>query len=117
MDSLFQVTSIIQPLISLLNNTVEGTLDSTFANATQNATMSAVPMPTDFSSLMAFIYSISALRDYGKLVVLGGALETLRRIYLSSYSNILDRFFITANFDSEDLAHCEQLFDHGLFID
>jgi chaperone BCS1 len=116
MDSLVQLTSIVQPLLALLNNTVETTLNSTFANTTQNATVSGAPLPTDFSSLMTFIYSMTALRDYVKLIVLGGALETLRRIYTSSYSNILDRFFISATFDSDDMAFSEKPFPHGLFI-
>ncbi len=116
--SLVQLTTMIQPLLTLLNNTVETTQDSTFTNLTQNATVSDAPLriPTDFSSLMAFIYSISALRDYFKLIVLGGALETLRRFYSASYSNLMDRFFITATFDSEDMAFSEQLSPHDLFI-
>ncbi|KAI9458205.1 P-loop containing nucleoside triphosphate hydrolase protein [Lactarius psammicola] len=106
MSSLVQLTTIVQPLLTLLNNTIETTQDSTLTNITQNATMSDAPlqMPTDFSSLMAFIYSISALRDYFKLIVLGGALETLRRFYSSSYSSLVDRFFITATFESDDMA-------------
>ncbi|KAH9022472.1 P-loop containing nucleoside triphosphate hydrolase protein [Lactarius pseudohatsudake] len=107
MFSLVLLMSIVQPLLTLLNNTVETTQDTTFTNATQNATMSdAAPlrMPTDLSSLLAFIYSMSALRDYLKLIVLGGALETLRRLYSSSYSNFVDRLFITATFESEDVV-------------
>lgn len=117
MNSLVQLTSIVQPLLTLVNNSVETTLNSTFADTAQNATVSAAPFPTDFSSLMAFIYSISDLRDYAKLIVLGGAFETLRRIYSSSYSSIWERFIITATFDSEDLAFSEQPFHRGLFID
>lgn len=108
---------VVQPLLMLLNDTAGATLDNTSTNAVQNATTLAAPlrMPTDFSSLMTFIYSISALRDYFKLIVLGGALETLRRIYLTSYSNILDRFFITATFESDDVAFSEQLFPRCLY--
>lgn len=103
---------VVQPLLMLLNDTAEATLGTASTNAIQNVTTLAAPsrMPTDFSSLMTFIYSISALRDYFKLIVLGGALETLRRIYLASYSSILDRFFITATFESDDVAYSEQLF-------
>ncbi|KAH9074688.1 P-loop containing nucleoside triphosphate hydrolase protein [Lactarius deliciosus] len=112
MFSLVQLTSIVQPLLTLLNNTVETTQDTTFTNATHNATMSDAPlrMPTDFSSLLAFIYSMSALRDYLKLIVLGGALETLRRLYSSSYSNLVDRLFITATFESDDVAFSWMMF-------
>ncbi|KAI9440622.1 P-loop containing nucleoside triphosphate hydrolase protein, partial [Lactarius indigo] len=112
MSSLIQLTTIVQPLLTLLNNTVEATQDNTFTNATQNATVSDTPlrMPTDFSSLLAFIYSISALRDYLKLIVLGGALETLRRLYSNSYSNLVDRFFLTATFESDDMAFSWMMF-------
>jgi hypothetical protein len=81
-------------------------------NATQNATMSATPstMPTDVSSLIAFIYSFSALRDYLKLIVLGGAFETLRRLYSASYKSLMDRFYITAAFESDDASFGEHPF-------
>lgn len=103
---------VVQPLLMLLNDTAEATLGGISTNATQNATTLAAPlrMPTDFSSLMAFVYSISALRDYFKLIVLGGALETLRRIYLTSYSSVLDRLFITATFESDDVAFSWMMF-------
>jgi mitochondrial chaperone BCS1 len=110
MASLLQLTSVIQPFLMLLNNSVGAqgsqTQNITLFNATQNATAEAAPlkMPTDVSSLITFIYSFSALRDYLKLIVLGGALETLRRLYSASYAGLVDRFFITATFESEDLS-------------
>ena len=61
-------------------------------------------MPTDFSSLFAFLYSFSSLHDYVKLIVLGGAFETLRRLYSASYKSLMDRFFITATFESDDVS-------------
>ncbi|KAI0272544.1 P-loop containing nucleoside triphosphate hydrolase protein [Gloeopeniophorella convolvens] len=104
MASILQVTSVVQPILSLLNSSVGGVPDFSSMNATQNATASDVPlkMPTDISSLIAFIYSFAALRDYFKLIVLGGALETLRRLYSTSYTSFMDRFFITASFESDD---------------
>lgn len=112
MSSLVQLTDIVQPLLALMNNTAETTLDSTSTKATQNATVSAAPLrtPTNFSSLMKAIYSSSAFRDYFKLLVLGGAFETLRRVYSASYSNLLDRFYVTATFDSEDIAFSWMMF-------
>jgi mitochondrial chaperone BCS1 len=118
MASLFQLTSVVQSFLMLLNNGVETsglqTQNITMFNATQNATAAdtAMKMPTDFSSLLAFIYSFSALRDYLKLIVLGGALETLRRLSSASYANLVDRFFITATFESEDLSYG----GHGFFF-
>ena len=109
MDSLFRLTSAALPFLMLLNNTVENTTLLAHNDSFANATVSATPlkMPTDISSLLTFIYSFSALRDYLKLIVLGGAFETLRRLYSASYRNITGRFFITATFDSEDASYGE----------
>ncbi|KAH9976010.1 P-loop containing nucleoside triphosphate hydrolase protein [Lactifluus volemus] len=65
-----------------------------------------LPLQTQsgFFSLFQFISSFSAFRDYLKLIVLGGAFETFRRLYSMSYTRLVDRFFITATFDSEDFA-------------
>jgi chaperone BCS1 len=120
MGSLFQLTSVVLPFLSLFNDSVETATMSaqncTFINATtQNATASAttpMKMPTDFSSLLAFIYSLSALHDYLKLIVLGGAFETLRRLYSASSKSLMDRFFITATFESDDTSFGEHSFPH-----
>src|SRR5712671_2675830 len=121
MASFLQLTSVVQPILRLLNDSVETTTtpiqNSTASwnvTATHNGTASATPivMPTGIPSLLTFIYSFSALRDYLKLFVLGGALETLRRLYTTSYDNLMDWFFITATFDSEDLSFGEHLLAH-----
>jgi chaperone BCS1 len=117
MDSLSQ---LVLPFLSLFNDSVETTTmsaqNNTFINATtQNSTVSAttpMEMPTDFSSLFAFIYSFSSLHDYVKLIVLGGAFETLRRLYSASYKSLMDRFFITATFESDDVSYREHSFPH-----
>ncbi|KAF8475167.1 P-loop containing nucleoside triphosphate hydrolase protein [Russula ochroleuca] len=108
MDPLFQLTSAALPtMLMLLNNSVETTNLSAQNDTLMNVTVDATPlkMPTDFPSLFTFIYSISALRDYLKLIMLGGAFETLRRLYSASYRNLMDRLFITATFESEDASY------------
>jgi len=108
MALLLQLTSIARPFLMLWNSSVETPAllaqDNTFLNATQNVTADSIPLkiPTDFSSLIAFIYSFSALRDYLKLIIIGGAFETLRRLYSASFTSLLNRFFITATFESDD---------------
>ena len=118
MGSLFQLTSAVLPFLTLLNNSVEtitlaqnDTWNDTLIDAIQNTTVSATPLkiPTDFSTLLTFIYSFSALRDYLKLIVLGGAFETLRRLYTASYKSLVNRFFITATFES-DVSYGEHPF-------
>jgi mitochondrial chaperone BCS1 len=114
MDPLFQLTSSTLPFLMLLNNSVETTTLPVQNDTLTNATVDATPLkiPTDFSSLLAFIYSISALRDYLKLIVLGGAVDTLRRLYSASYRSLVDRFFITATFESGDASFGERPFPH-----
>jgi chaperone BCS1 len=112
MASLLLLTSIIQPLLLMLNNGIDSpTLAQNFtlSNPTQNATADVTPLktPTDLSSLIAFVYSFSALRDYLKLIILGGAFETLRRLSSASYASLVDRFFITATFESDDMSFGE----------
>ena len=108
------LTSVIQPFLAMLDNSIVETptfvaQNYTLSNTTQHTTADATPLkiPTDFSSLIAFIYSFSALRDYFKLIVLGGAFETLRRLSSASYTSLVDRFFITATFESDDLSFGE----------
>jgi chaperone BCS1 len=124
MGSLSQLTSVVLPFLSLFNDSVKTTAmsaqNNTFINATvQNATASAttpMKMPTDLSSLFAFLYSFSSLHDYAKLIVLGGAFETLRRLYSASYKGLMDRFFITASFESDDASYGEHSFPHAPVI-
>ena len=108
MASVLQFTTLLQPLLSALTN---GSLVQT--NATSfNDTSAPIPfqIPTDLSSLLTFIYSLSALRDWLKLLLIGAALEACRRVYLSSYSSFIDSFFITAHFESDDVVFGERLF-------
>lgn len=113
MASLLQLTSVFQPLLLMLNNSVETPValsqNATLFNTAQNATAGSTPLklPTDFPSLVTFIYSFSALHDYLKIVVLGSALETLRRLSSASYTSLTDRFFLTATFESGDLSFGE----------
>lgn len=114
MVSLSELTSAALPFLLSLNNSVEATLpaeDDALTDATRNTTVCATPlkMPNDFSSLLTFIYSFSALRDYLKLIVLGGAFEILRRLYSASYESLVNRFFIIVTFESNDTSYGEHL--------
>ncbi|KAF8475170.1 P-loop containing nucleoside triphosphate hydrolase protein [Russula ochroleuca] len=121
MGSLFQFNQLTSaalpalPILLLSNNSVETTLpaqNDTLIDAAQNTMASAtrLKMPTDFPSLLTFTHTFSALRDYLKLIVLGGSFEALRRLYSASYRSLVDRFFITATFESEDVSYEWMLF-------
>lgn len=92
-----------------MNSDIETTIapNDAYTNATEGATASTpskllMPTRTDFASMITSISSFSALREYVKLIALGGAFETLRRLYSASYSSLVQRFFVRATFESED---------------
>ncbi|KAF8075116.1 P-loop containing nucleoside triphosphate hydrolase protein, partial [Lyophyllum atratum] len=59
-------------------------------------------IPADLSSLLAFLASFSALHDWLKLIVIGGVLETCRRLFYTVYDKVVNAFFITATFEDGD---------------
>ncbi|CAE7227372.1 unnamed protein product [Rhizoctonia solani] len=60
---------------------------------------------TSLSSLFTILLSFSGLRDWLKLFILGGALETLRRIASSSWGWAIASFFVTVHLDNDDTAY------------
>ncbi|KAG9095692.1 hypothetical protein FRC06_009521 [Ceratobasidium sp. 370] len=56
-------------------------------------------------SLVTMMLSFSGLRDWLKLIVLGGALETLRRFASSGWEWALGTFFLTIHLDNDDIAY------------
>ncbi|THH15227.1 hypothetical protein EW146_g5210 [Bondarzewia mesenterica] len=101
--SILQLTTVLQPLLAALSNGSISTTPTLNGTLPGNATM-PISIPTDISSLLTFITSFSAFRDWAKLFLIGALLEACRRLYSSSYSSIIDQFFITANFESEDVV-------------
>lgn len=55
-----------------------------------------------FGSLISFILSISALRDWAKLLIIGSFFETCRRLLATLWSSTIDSFFLTASFADYD---------------
>ncbi|RDB23454.1 putative mitochondrial chaperone BCS1-B [Hypsizygus marmoreus] len=72
------------------------------ANETLSATIIQPALPGDFSSLLTLLFSFSALRDWLKLIVIGGVFESCRRLATTAYRRFIDSFFITATFDQGD---------------
>jgi mitochondrial chaperone BCS1 len=81
-------------------------------NATTAAATTPAPltMPTDLSSLIALLFSFSALRDWLKLVLIGGVFETCRRLFYYSWNKVVDSFWITAQFHEDDASYGVWLF-------
>ena len=61
--------------------------------------------PLNLGSLLSLLLSLSALRDWLKVIVIGGFLETCRRFIFGSYHKLIDSFFITANFQEDDSSY------------
>ncbi|KAF7309874.1 Mitochondrial chaperone BCS1 [Mycena indigotica] len=100
--------TIAQQVFSALNGPANAASSNAteFANGLSNSTTtSSPPSITDLSSLATFLLSFGALADWLKLIVFGGALETLRRMAFSLYYKIIASFWITASFHEEDSSY------------
>ncbi|CAE6368404.1 unnamed protein product [Rhizoctonia solani] len=79
---------------------------SPLANQTSpNFAIESLSSITSLSSLFTILLSFSGLRDWLKLFVLGGALETLRRIAFSFWERAVGYFFVTVHLDNDDIAY------------
>lgn len=65
-------------------------------------TPAPAPLPTDFSSLLTFLFSLSALGEWLKLFLIGGLIESARRFFFMGYDKACNSFFITATFENGD---------------
>lgn len=76
------------------------------ANVTANYStinpIGADSLGTTVASLWTFLLSLSAIRDGAKLFVLGGALESTRRLLSLAWTSVAESFFITAEFEEKD---------------
>ncbi|RDB26722.1 putative mitochondrial chaperone BCS1-B [Hypsizygus marmoreus] len=61
--------------------------------------------PTSISALLTFLVSFSALREWLKLIVVGGILESCRRLLMAVYNKFTGSFFISASFDQNDASY------------
>jgi len=75
-------------------------------NATASiASSTSTPLPGDFHTLVSTLFSISALADWFKLFVVGGALETCRRHLSTWWDRLTQALWITATFDANDESY------------
>ncbi|KAH7326947.1 P-loop containing nucleoside triphosphate hydrolase protein [Rhizoctonia solani] len=72
---------------------------------TPTFSMESLSSVTGLSSLFTILLSFSGLRDWLKLFVLGGALETLRRAASSFWGWAMGSFFVTIHLDNDDVAY------------
>ncbi|KAG6852448.1 hypothetical protein C0991_011883 [Blastosporella zonata] len=74
-------------------------------NNSTSPSLNATSISNDISSIIALFYSYSALRDWLKLIIIGGIFESLRRLIMTCYTKFLDSFFIRASFDNDDQSY------------
>lgn len=63
------------------------------------------PTPNNLPTAIASFVSISALRDWIKLLVIGGIFEFCRRGAVKAYQAVYNWFFITAVFMEDDASY------------
>ncbi|EPT04413.1 hypothetical protein FOMPIDRAFT_1157609 [Fomitopsis schrenkii] len=66
--------------------------------------MASFPVPHEIYSLVTSFLSISAISDWIKLFVVGGALETCRRFLFSWWDGFLETFWLIATIDAGEDA-------------
>lgn len=103
---------LIQTALSGLGLTQPSNETSTVpTNGTMPAgTATPVASPTDITSVLTLLLSFSALRDWVKLFVIGGAIETCRRSAMKIWSTFVEAFWITACFDERDESYSAFLY-------
>ena len=94
---------IQQVLVGLSTLTSDG--DERASNWSSTTRNSATTNVTDISSLVAFLFSLAALRDWLKLILIGGFLEALRRLTVNTYESFVGSFWVTAYFDEDDSSY------------
>ena len=82
-------------------------LNATTAGNATVASPTATPftMPTNLSGLVALLFSLSALRDWLKLIIIGGFFETCRRLIFSTWGTVIRSFWVTAYFKEDDSSY------------
>ena len=102
---------VIQSTLSGLGLVASGS--ATMSNDTGNMAGNGIPPSrssdeTPFSSITTLIsvfLSFSALRDWLKLFIIGGAVESCRRVGLKFWTTLVEAFWITACFEDTDSSY------------
>ncbi|KIK49674.1 hypothetical protein GYMLUDRAFT_253714 [Collybiopsis luxurians FD-317 M1] len=72
------------------------------SSPTQFSRSESLPSTPSFFAIISLLFASSALRDWLKLIVIGGFFETCRRLATTSYSELLSSFRLEALFDDDD---------------
>ena len=72
-----------------------------------NGTTSDTSIFTTAFNLWSFLITSPAIRDGAKLFILGGAIESARRLLTWAWSSFIESFFLTAEFEDRDESFSE----------
>ncbi|PVG03393.1 P-loop containing nucleoside triphosphate hydrolase protein [Serendipita vermifera] len=78
---------------------------SAITNSTTLADAGGLGPLSDFALVWKLLASFGLARDWIKLFLLGSVLETIRRFATTIWSNVVNSFFLTASFESDDDAY------------
>ena len=86
----------VQAILSAVQNATIASNNDTNTAAIQPPRLSDIP------SLIAFILSMGGLGDWLKLFIIGGLVESARRLITSAYNALLASFVLTLHFDGDE---------------
>ncbi|KAI0769155.1 P-loop containing nucleoside triphosphate hydrolase protein [Irpex lacteus] len=95
-------------LVGLLQGGQSNVTAST--NSTEPTPGSTGLPPLNFSSIVSFLLTFAALRDWLKLIVIGGVIETCRRGGMRLWATFVESFWLTACFDENDVSYTWALY-------
>ena len=99
---------LAQNIFTALTDQPRACHNATALNGTIAQDQIGPSFPTDISSLITFLLSLSALGDWFKLIALGSVLETSRRLAFHFYYKLYNSFFIKATFEEGDSSYGAQ---------
>lgn len=84
-------------------------------NATSSLSPPAPQSTSDFGGLIGLLLSFSAVRDWLKLILMGGVFNAWRQVLSKAYQYISDMVWFSASVDSEDEAYSTE-FQYVRFV-
>ncbi|KAI0686404.1 P-loop containing nucleoside triphosphate hydrolase protein [Cytidiella melzeri] len=102
------VQLIQKALVGLLQGSQPVANISVASNATE--AVAGVSSPLSLSSIFSLLLSFAALREWLKLLVIGGAIETTRRCCLRLWTAVVESFWLTACFEQNDNSYSWALY-------
>ena len=77
-------------------------------NSTVQVTDGGTSASTAASSSSSSFLNFSALHNWLKLIIVGAAIETSRRMFFYLWRSLTSSFWITARFDEHDISYGER---------